>query len=141
MNIFDSKEIVECPTPEMILELQDIMARLPQVDCPLKHHFSPGVYAREMLMISGTAVVGKRHAHAHLLIVASGDVTILNGSGRMRVCAPMVLNSPAGVKRAIFAHEDSTLITIHLTDETDVDKIEDQVIIKESLPHICGELT
>jgi hypothetical protein len=42
-----------------------------------------------------------------------------------------VVVSPPGVKRLAYAHEESIWATIHGTDETDVDKIEEQFIAKD----------
>ena len=50
--------------------------------------------------------------------------------GLERLSGPLTMTSPAGCKRAVYAHTDTTWTTIHRTDETDLEKIEDWVIAK-----------
>lgn len=128
------------PSLASIYRLQAEIAKMPQADVPLYHHFSKGVYARELMLPAGTAAVGKMHGTEHLIIIACGDVTIMTDDGMRRLQGPLVLNSKPGVKRAAYAHADTTIITIHVTDETDLDKIEAQVIVPETPEMIEGEL-
>lgn len=98
-------------------------------DCfPLKHHFAPGVYAREIFLPAGCTIVGKIHRHEHLIIFIKGSVAIVSEEGRTLVEAPETMVSPAGVKRAVHALTDAIITTIHVTEETDLEKIEEYVI-------------
>lgn len=111
--------------------LQEAVGELPEVECPLQHIFAPGAYARTMLIPAGTVVVGKIHKHQHLNILSKGMVSVLTESGGTeRLEGPLTMVSPAGTKRAVYAHTDAVWTTIHLTDETDLAKIEDHVIAK-----------
>lgn len=121
---------VSKPSLADICALQQAMAELPQVDPPVEHTFLPGQYLRKMTMLAGTAVVGKRHRHRHALIV-TGHVTIRTEEGMVELQGTHVIDSLPGMKRAIFAHADSVLITSHLTDETDLDRIEAYVIMPD----------
>jgi len=131
----DDTKLMPLPPPGPMLgaicQLQKAMLEMPQADLETKHHFGPGVYARELIVPAGSLIIGKTHSKEHLIIVANGDMTIVTEHGRQRVCGPAVFTSPAGVKRAGYAHEDTTVITIHPTNETDVDKIEAEVIIPD----------
>jgi len=95
-----------------------------------KHYFSKGVYARELFIPKGTLVVGKIHRHQNLNILSSGDLTVISIEGVQRVKPPFTVVSPPGVQRVVYAHEDSIWTTIHGTDEKDVQKIEDEFIVK-----------
>ncbi len=46
--------------------------------------------------------------------------------------APCTMVSPAGTKRVLLTHEDTVWTTIHATDETDIQKLEDEIITVES---------
>ena len=94
---------------------------------PVNHHFAPGAYAREIFIPKGHVVVGKIHRHAHLNIISKGKVQVVTEEGK-KTLEPGVFISPAGVKRAVYAIEDTTWTTIHVTEETDLKKIEDYVI-------------
>jgi len=98
--------------------------------CPLKHTFADGVYVREIFIPKGTLVVGKIHKHSHPNFILSGDVSVATEEGPKRLKGPLSMISPAGTKRVVYAHEDTVWITIHVTNETDLDKIEEEIIAK-----------
>lgn len=129
------------PILSALCKLQNFMEGFPQQELTANHHFGPGVYVRELAIPADTVAIGKTHGKEHLLIIANGDVTIVTEEGRQRVRGPAIMTSPAGVKRAVYTHEDTTFITIHPTDETDVDKIEAEVIIPDRPDALSCELT
>lgn len=116
------------PTIEQIMALQATMAKMPQVEMGLFHHFASGAYARELHMKAGDAIVGKMHKTQHFLIVATGRISVTTSAGQEDIIGPKVIVTEPGTKRAIYAHTDAVLVTFHVTDETDLGKIEAQVI-------------
>ena len=121
----------------LILEMEARMREIPGVqvgdmkECPLKHAFADGVYVREIFIPKDTLIVGKIHRHAHPNFLMSGEVSVFTEQGGVqRLKAPMSIISPAGTKRVVYAHEDTVWVTVHVTKETDVEKIEQQVIAK-----------
>jgi len=110
---------------QMVVSLEREIGKLPQVDLPIEHFFIPGVYARQMTIFEGTALVGRVHKHPCINIVSKGKITVTTDTGVRTIEAPYTFTSPAGTKRAGYAHEETIWTTVHLTDETDVDKIED----------------
>ncbi len=116
--------------------LQDLMLALPKdeqidVDSMTSHHFAPGVYAREYFIPKGSIVVGKIHKTEHFNIICKGKCSVSTEDGPMMFEGPCVFTSRPGVKKAVYAFEDTTWITIHVTEETDLEKIEDAVIAKD----------
>jgi hypothetical protein len=99
-------------------------------DCPLKHHFAPGAYGREIFIPKDSLIVGKIHKHSHLNMLMKGRVSVLTEEGPKMLEAPLTMVSPAGTKRVVYTHEDTVWVTVHLTNETDLGKIEDEVIAK-----------
>lgn len=107
-------------------------------DSPLKHYFSPidekygcCAYAREILLRKGSLVIGKIHRHQHLNIISKGKVTVFTEFGKKELEGPCTFVSEVGLKRAVYAHEDTVWTTIHLTaytGEENLDKVEDEVI-------------
>lgn len=128
-----SNEIDAPKKPQLseILQLQAEMLELPQVELPLVHTFSHGVYARTISIPADTQVIGKMHQHAHLNIISVGVVDVATTDGVIRYVAPCVFESPAGCKRALYTIEPTVWTTIHLTEETDLEKIEAQIIIPQ----------
>ena len=60
-----------------------------------------------------------------------GDMSILMEDGIKRIKAPHYGITPAGTKRIIYCHEDCIFISVHLSKETDLKKIEEEVIAKD----------
>ena len=119
-----------------ILALQDLMMDMPEedkfdLDALTQHFFAPGVYARMFFIEKDSVVVGKLHKTEHLNIICKGKCSVSTEDGPLILEGPCIVNSRPGIKKAVFALEDTTWITIHVTDETDLDKIEKQVIAKD----------
>lgn len=125
------KEFSESQTREMLAQWEDALRPMEQIDCPLRHIFTTGVYAREIFIPKGTFIVGKIHKHDHLNFLSVGEVTVFTKDGTERIKAPRTMVSTAGTKRAVYAHEDTVWTTVHVTDETDLAKIEEQIIAKD----------
>ncbi len=83
------------------------MEALPQVDCPIRHHFAPGIYAREISIPAGTVVVGVVHKTDNLIIVSMGRLRIVTDEGTAEVCAGDTFTCKAGTKNAVLALENS----------------------------------
>jgi hypothetical protein len=113
---------------ETVLRAEAKMLDLPQLDLPVTHYFSKGVYARALFIPKGTVLTGKIHKYAQLNILSQGEISVLTEDGIKRVKAPFHVVSPPGTKRIAYAHEDCVWTTIHGTDETDLEKIEEQFI-------------
>lgn len=118
------------PTRAQILAFEQEIAALPHAvtELPTTHHFAPGLYAREVKIPAGFVLTGKTHRYAQLNVLAEGDITVWIDGGMKRIQAPHTFVSEAGTKRVGFAHTDVTWITFHATQETDLDKIEAEVI-------------
>lgn len=100
-----------------------VMEQFPQADCPVTHNFAPGVYVREILIPQGVLLTGAVHKTEHLSVLSKGHIFLINGEDRLELCAPATVLSPAGVKRAIYAVEESVWSTIHATNETDTARL------------------
>lgn len=114
-----------------IAALESALREYPQVDLPPVHRFSKGLYAREIFIPKGTILVGKIHRYESLNILSQGEITVLTEHGAMRVRAPYTVVSPPGTKRVGYAHEDCVWTTVHATDETDLDKLEAELIVPD----------
>lgn len=113
---------------EKILSLEASLKEMEQIDCPVKHHFAPGSYAREILLPAGSLVVGKIHHHSHVNVISQGECYVLTEDGVKHLKAPLTFVSLAGTKRVVYSVTDVVWTTIHVTEETDLEKIEAHVI-------------
>lgn len=107
-----------------VLEIERAMKAMPQIEIPVRHYFSHGVYAREICIPKGTCATGKVHKFANLNILSQGELSVSTVNGVQRVKAPFTMVAPAGSKRIFFAHEDCVWTTILGTGETDPEVIE-----------------
>jgi hypothetical protein len=109
------------------------LAKYPQTECPLKHHFAPGVYVREIFMPAETIIIGHIHRTEHLNILVQGACFIVHNDGsREELRAPMTFVSKAGVQKALYITEDMVWQTVHVTTETDIEKLE--AMLTEPVP-------
>jgi len=109
--------------------LQVELANLPQVDCPLVHRFTPGLYVREIFMPRGTFIVSKVHKTEHPYTISKGRVAVwTEADGVLQLTAPFTGVTKPGTRRLLFIHEDCVWTTYHPTKETDLAKIEDAII-------------
>lgn len=129
--------LAEAPSREAIERLEHKMRQMPQVEVPVEHTFGPGFYARTITIKEGTTLVGKVHKTEHIFMVVSGDITLVTEEGKKRVQGPYQVVCKPGTKRAGYAHTDTVCTNIHITAETDLTALEQQLIdnITESLGH------
>lgn len=131
------------PTVSDIKSFQEYAAILPQVEYPVFHHHSDHIYLREFKMPAGHYVVGKEHRTRHLNILASGKCTVWTVHGRYDLDAskgPVTFESMAGVKKIVLAYTDIVWMTVHSTDERDLDKLENEMICPEEQMSLFPEL-
>lgn len=133
---------VNLSTIDPVQRLQAAVAQFDQVDCPVGHLFSPGLYLRTIVMPADTFVIGKTHATEHPNILISGDVTVWTAQdGVHRITGPKAWVSGAGVKKVLYTHTDCVWMTAHVTEETDLIELEKRLIIPEDvLEWTPGEL-
>jgi mannose-6-phosphate isomerase-like protein (cupin superfamily) len=115
-------------TRKSIEDLQAAAAKLPQIELKTEHLFADGMYLRSVFRPADTLIVGKVHKREHFYVVASGEVTVISDDFKERIKAPRIIVSKPGTKRAVYSHVDSLCFTVHRTDNTDLDKIEAELI-------------
>lgn len=98
--------------------------------CPLKHTFVDGAYVREIFVPKGTLIITKIHKVTHPYFILEGDVSVLTEEGEVRLKAPFYGVTVAGTKRLAYAHENTRWVTVHVTKERDLEKIEEEIIAK-----------
>lgn len=113
---------------EKIDRFVDGMKRMEPVDVPVDHTFGAGIYARRITVKKGTALEGEIHLTEHMNIIVSGDIDVATEYGVERITGHRVLVSKPGTKRVGFAREDTVWITLHATQEKDLDKLKATLI-------------
>ena len=108
---------------------------------PLKHTFVDGAYVRQIVMPKGMLLTSKIHKKLHPYFIMKGDVSVLTEEGVVRLRAPYHGITKPGTKRVLYMHEDTTWITVHVTNNKNLDKIEQEIIAKtyDEVPELTAE--
>lgn len=129
-TIIQEREVDSPKAREKIDALLGHLMEMPQVEIPLQHFFAQGVYARQGVIKKGTLLIGAIKKISHINIITSGDISIFTEQGEQRITGPATMVSAPGTKRVGYAHEDTVWTTIIGTDQTEVEKVEEQVLAK-----------
>lgn len=120
---------------ERVNELEAMMRQLPEVECPVQHRFTPGLYVREVFVPAGTLVATKIHQTEHPFVISQGVVAVWTEDEGVKILrAPYTGITKPGTRRVVFVHEDCIWTTFHPTNETDLDVIEKQLIFPHEIP-------
>ena len=103
--------------------LENVMCSVPQVDCPVRHYFAPGMYAREITIPKGTVLTGAIHKTENLVVLSKGALRLVTDTGTVDIFAPCTMTCQPGTKNAAFALEDSVWTNFFPTTETDTDAL------------------
>lgn len=120
-------------TREAVLEAERQMREFGKpVDIPVKHHFSDGIYAREITIPADTMLTGKIHKKENLNFLLRGEISVLVDGKMVRMVGPAgPIVSPPGTKRIAYTHTEVVWVTVHGTHETDLAKIEAEFIAQD----------
>lgn len=114
-----------------ILAIEARISQVDQIECPIRHYFSKGCYVREMTIPAGAMLTGMIHLTEHINIISKGDISVLTEEGPVRIQAPFTFVSKPGTKRVGVAHSETVWSCIHVTDETDLAKIQAEVVTND----------
>jgi hypothetical protein len=117
-------------TVDEVFAAEAEMLKHEQVELPVKHYFSPGVYARELTIPAGVMLTGAVHRYEQLNILSKGRMRVLVEGVFRDVEAPFTVVSPPGTKRIALALTDCIWTTILGTDLTDPEEIEKHFVMK-----------
>jgi len=110
--------------------VEEAMLKEQQVDAPVTHKFGPGIYIREVFLPAGIYAIGHHHNHSHMNVMLTGRIKFFGGDNEwVELEAPQTFVAPEGRKVA-FVFEDTIWQNIYATEETDVEKIEADILTK-----------
>lgn len=118
-------------------ELEVAMAKLPQVDLPVVHRFTEGLYIREIQIPAGTILTSMTHKTEHPFVLSQGSIMVTSDNeGSVVYEAPYTGITKPNTRRALKALTDVVWTTFHVTNETDIDKIGEQILEPKDMSHI-----
>lgn len=125
-----------------VAEAEKRLLAFPQdFDCPVYHHFGPGLYIRELRVPAGIVGMGHIQKHPHMNNFVSGRIRLLNDDGSStELVAPMTFVGMPG-RKIVHVIEDMVWQNIYATDETDVEILEATYLEKseESIEHYSAQ--
>jgi quercetin dioxygenase-like cupin family protein len=124
---------VDVPTREQIERLQAEVAKMPQAELETEHYFHAGMYARKVYRPAGALIVGKVHKKDHFFLCAKGEIIAWTEGGMKHLYAGDIVQSKPGTKRVTLSVTDAIGITFHNSAETDLDKLEKELIEPDEL--------
>jgi hypothetical protein len=127
MELAPKDEDAEKTPRERVLRLERALESAPQVDCPVRHYFVPGMYAREMTIPAGVVLTGAVHKTEHLSTISAGRIIVQTDDGVIEIAAPYTFVSKPGAKRAGYALETTVWTTYHATETTDLDALVEEL--------------
>jgi len=123
-------------------EIELAIANQGKAELPVRHHFAPGLYMREIFMRKGSFLTSKIHSTEHFYFISHGVAAVVNvidGSSQI-LQAPYNGRTIPGTRRVLFIVEDCIWFTMHpttianqflsgeLTEQEAVKLIEDTII-------------
>ena len=97
---------------------------------PIRHFFMDGVYVREMTMYKDTVVVGAIHKHLHMCFLLEGHLMVANEEDIIEYIAPCFVIAKPGIKRVLYAKEDSVWYNTHKnpSNTQDIKQLEKEIV-------------
>lgn len=126
---------IECTEPSdalsKIMQFEQCIRSMELQDLPLQHWFPKGMYARQIFLPKGSPLVSHVHKSEHLSVLMQGDITITSENGSTkRIQAPQVFVTYPGTKRAVYAHEDTLFMTVHICEARTVEEAENELVVQ-----------
>ncbi len=120
---------------DKMMSLEENMSKDPTATfgnaaCPLEHTFVGGLYVREITMKAGLVITSRIHKTTSPYFIMSGAVSVITDDGPVYLKAPYHGITEAGTKRVLYIHEDTVWITVHRTDATEIEEVEDELVAK-----------
>lgn len=121
-------------------QLDAILIRGEQVDCPIEHQFTDGMYMRERFVSAGTLFTTYTWKHEHPFFHSMGELLIYDvksGSWTHHI-APSRGITLAGTKRIVYALTDVIWTTCHMNPDNiqDIEQLEGYLLEKYDNPYL-----
>lgn len=126
-------ELAKPITREAIERLEDELRKAETVDVDSRtgHLFGPGFYVRTLTLKAGETLTGKVHSTEHIFMLTQGSILVATEDGAMQLDAPYQAVCRPGLKRAGHALTDCVCVNVHITNETDMARLEATLIEPE----------
>ena len=117
-------QLVIPPMRAQICAIEAEMLKLPQIEIPVRHYFSPGIYAREITVPADALITGVIHKYPQINILSKGTIRVNIAETIREISASHTVVSPPGIKRIAYAVTEVIWTTIVHTFKNDIEEIE-----------------
>ena len=117
-------QLVIPPMRTQICAIEAEMLKLPQLEIPIKHYFSHGIYAREITVPADALITGVIHKYPQINILSKGTIRVSIGETIREITASHTVVSKPGIKRIAYAVTECVWTTIVHTFKTNIEEIE-----------------
>ncbi len=125
------------PVQAAVDAIQYHLGAFPAADCPVTHHFTPGLYAREIFMPAGAIVVSRIHKTEHPHAMLAGRILVwTEDRGVVELKAGHFGITQPGTRRVAYIAEDCRWVTFHATTQTDLDKLQDELTTTPDVAYV-----
>lgn len=123
MNLTEAEiySVLSGAVTEKIEALEAHLLESEQVEIPVHESLTNGMYTREIIIPKNTVLTGRVHKYPYVDIMLSGDITVATPDGLKRLTGPNICDGKPGRKRAGYAHEATHWVTVHRTDQVELD--------------------
>ena len=139
----DSAKRAESLTAAGLIDrVECLLVEFPSMQLPVKHHWLPGLYGREILLVAGAVLTSEEHLTEHPFAVLSGRVAVASeNEGTVIYEAGHVGVTKPHTRRILTALADCRWITWHTRadDETTPEQIADRILAKRVNPLLGGD--
>jgi quercetin dioxygenase-like cupin family protein len=115
-----------------------VMVQHEQVECPVTHRFTDGMYVRQIFMPEGILVASKVHKTEHFFTILKGRVSVKCGDKLQELEAGHIGVTKPGTHRLLYIHEDTVWVTFHPNPDnlTSLKELEEKIIEPHSIPEL-----
>jgi hypothetical protein len=104
------------------------------------HRFAKGLYSREITIPANAFATGVIHKTQHLNVMSRGCVSVWSQDEGLRLLrAPFIFVAQPGTRRAGYIHEEMTWTTVFGTDETDLEKLKEELVFPYENPLLSDD--
>lgn len=119
--------LISASVRDRVLAVERRIDQVPQIDCPVRHYFIPGMYAREITIPAGTTLTGAVHKKQSIVVLSAGRLVLTTEDGELDISAPFTMVCNPGAKNLATAIETCVWTNFFVTNETDVDKLVEEL--------------
>lgn len=120
--------VIDKEAATLIEETAILLNKMETIKLQSDHVFQNGFYLRTTYNPACTMVVSKVHKESNVLFILKGNCLILENDGNSyQASAPQIIFTKPGTRRLIHCLDEVICMTIHKTDATTVEEVEESL--------------